>query len=345
MEPLGAARSPQGNLADEPAADGPCRVRRVPQVTDWLPDERGRGVLARVEDLVSHLGGELGRYAGSLLDRHGYRLGSSADGPHSNPLGHPLFELPIWLATSGALGRRIDEQALVDICEASLFGYLSVRAEDDYFDGAWEDPGAAMVLSGVFRARHHALLAPLVSDRRFWARYEHLWRGYGEAMLVERALHHPAARYDRDDFDLVLNRSQPLEIPGDAVLVMTGRWETVDRFARMVRHINTATQLFDDFVDAPDDLETGNLTWMVRRLGGLEGGRALRRGMISEWDLVLAEIRHELEAAVEIADHLGVVGVRRWVASRQSLMDRAAARMFGVLFGRGERGESAEIAR
>jgi len=317
----------------------------VPEVIDWLPDERGHAVLARVENLVSNLGGELGRHAGSLLDRHGYRPVNDADGPHSNPLGHPLFELPIWLATSGQLEPRIDERALVDICEASLFGYLSVRAEDDYFDGAWEDPGAAMILSGVFRARHHALLAPLVTDRRFWVRYEDLWRGYGEAMLVERDLHRAAARYERDDFDRVLNRSQPLEIPGDAVLVMTGRWEMVDRFARMVRHINTATQLFDDFIDAPDDLESGNLTWMVRRLGGLDGGRALRRGMISGWDDVVAEIRLESDAAAEIADDLGVVNVRRWVASRQSVIDRAAGRMFGILFGEGESGESAGLAR
>jgi hypothetical protein len=128
-------------------------------------------------------------------------------------------------------------------------------------------------------------------------------------------------------------------------MVMTGRWEMVDRFARMVRHINTATQLFDDFIDAPDDLESGNLTWMVRRLGGLDGGRALRRGMISGWDDVVAEIRLESDAAAEIADDLGVVNVRRWVASRQSVIDRAAGRMFGILFGEGESGESAGLAR
>ncbi|HUG33089.1 MAG TPA: hypothetical protein VMM14_09395 [Acidimicrobiia bacterium] len=316
----------------------------MPGIIDLHPDERGRAALSRVGEFVAGLGGLLGQQADRLLTRHGYQMRPDADGPHRNVLGHPLFELPIWLAAADG-EYRLDDDALVDICESSLCGYLSVRAEDDYFDGDSDDAGAAMILSGVFRARHHALLAPLVSERRFWTRFERIWRGYGEAMLLERSLHHPAARYGKDEFDQVLQRSQPLEIPGDAVLAMRGLWDRTDSFSIMVRHVNTATQLFDDFVDAPADLELGNLTWMVRRLGGVSGSRALRRGMIVGWDEVVAEVRAELDAATRIGETLGLEPMSRWVTARQQLIDRASERMYRVLFGAETSDDSAGVAR
>lgn len=319
-------------------------VATVPGMIDVHPDERGRAALSRVGEFVAGFDGLLGQQADSLFTRHGYQVDRDGDGPASNVLGHPLFELPIWLAEAGD-ENRLGDDALVDICESSLCGYLSVRAEDDYFDGDWDDAGAAMALSGVFRARHHALLAPLVSERRFWTRFERIWRGYGEAMLLERSLHHPAARYGKDEFDRVLQRSQPLEIPGDAVLAMRGLWDRVDRFSLMVRHVNTATQLFDDFVDAPADLESGNHTWMVRRLGGLDGSRALRRGMITGWDGVVAEVGAELDAASRIGETLGLEPMSNWVAARQQLIDRASERMYRVLFGAESSGDSAGMAR
>lgn len=319
-------------------------VATVPGLIDLHPDERGRAALSRVGEFVAGFDGLLGQQADLLFTRHGYQVSPDGDGPHGNVLGHPLFELPIWLAEADD-ENRLDDDALIDICESSLCGYLSVRAEDDYFDGDWDDAGAAMILSGVFRARHHALLAALISERRFWARFERIWRGYGEAMLLERSLHHPAARYGKNEFDQVLQRSQPLEIPGDAVLAMRGLWDRVDRFSLMVRHVNTATQLFDDFVDAPADLESGNHTWMVRRLGGVGDSRALRRGMITGWDEVVAEVRAELAAATRIGETLGLEPMSRWVDARQQLIDRASERMYRVLFGAESRGNSAGMAR
>lgn len=247
-----------------------------------------------------------------------------------------MFELPIWLA-DGVAG----DDVLAAICESSLCGYLSVRCDDDYFDGDWDDAGAAMVLSGFFRTRHQALLAPLVPDPRFWARFERVWQDYGEAMLLERSLHHPACRYGSEEFDQVLRRSQPLEVPGDAVLAMAGRWEEAGLLAELVRHTNRATQLFDDFVDAPADLEADNMTWMVRRLGGLKGMKALRRGMISSWDQVVTEIGDELEAALGIADVLGLPAMAGWVDARRRLIDGASQRMYRVLFSGG--GEPAGV--
>lgn len=294
------------------------------------PVEAGRESLRRVAHLTDRIGGELRRLASDLLARHRYVIGFDGSGPHANVLGHPLFGLPLWVdhATNPALGSDVME----DICEASLCGYLSVRAEDDYFDHRFGEPEEVMMLAGFFRTRHQALLASRVSDRRFWKRFESLWHGYGEAMLLERSLHDPGQRYGAEEFDVVLGRSQPLEIPGEAVLVIKGRWDLTGQLADLVRHLTRATQLFNDFVDASADLDAGNYTWMVRRLGGQEGGTALRQGMITACEEVVAEAERDLDRALTVAGDLAVDGMLSWVEARKLAMKEISEKMYETLF-------------
>lgn len=297
------------------------------------PAEAGRESLQRITRLVARIGGELGSLASDLLTRHGYVVGSDGGGPHANVLGHPLFGLPLWVDQATSSADALESEVLLDICESSLCGYLSVRAEDDYFDQRSGAPEAVMMLAGFLRTRHQALLAPWVSDRRFWVRFESLWHGYGKAMLLERSLHDPGRRYGAEEFDAVLDRSQPLEIPGQAVLSIKGCWHLTDRFTRLVRRLTRATQLFDDFVDAPADLDAGNYTWMVRRLGGLEGATVLRKGMVTACDEVLAEAEGGLDAALAVAGDLAVGEMLGWVEARKRVMKEVSARMYETLFG------------
>jgi len=294
--------------------------------------ELGAETLRRVERLVDRIGGQLGSLAIDLFERHGYQVSAEGGGPHRNVLGHPLIELPVWLARVPSDDLSVGDQALHDICESSLCGYLSVRAEDDYFDGHWDDPHAAMMLSSLFRTRHLALLAPLIDDQRFWERCGTVWTRYAEAMLVERSLHDPAGEYGPAQFELILDRSQPLEIPGGAVLSIKGRWDASEALGAMVRHLTRATQLFDDFVDAPEDLATGNYTWMIRRLGGMNGAAALRRGMVTSWDSVREEAVLALTEAQNIAEILEIREMSGWIDQRQRVMADASERMYRALF-------------
>lgn len=294
------------------------------------PRELGAEAMRRVERHVDTRTGPLGESAAGFLQRHRYRITDDGGGPHHNVLGHPLFELPVWLADAATV--QVDTDTLLDVCESSLCGYLSVRAEDDFFDGDWDDPGAVMMVSSFFRTRHHALLAPLVPDPRFWERSATVWSAYADAMLVERSLHHPEATYGPEQFELVLDRSQPLEIPGDAVLVVSGRWDDSESFAAMVRHLTRATQLLDDFVDAVDDRAAGNYTWMVRRLGGLDGESALRRGMISSWDRIQEEAGLALTQARSLAESLGIGAMETWIDERARVVARSTERMYRTLF-------------
>lgn len=266
------------------------------------------------------------------MSRHGYTRDDDGSGPHTNVLGHPLLELPLWMdeATDGEL----DDDTMFDILESSVCGYLSVRAEDDYFDGNWDRPREAMMTSAVFRARHGSLLGRHISEERFWDRFEEVWGGYANAMLLETELKDDSSEYGPAQFDLVLARSQPLEIPADAVLSLKGKWARAASTAALVRHLTKATQLFDDFVDAPEDLASGNHTWMVRRLAGLEGEKALRRSMVERCDEVFAEAADELDRATLIGADLGLTELPAWAEARKAEMARASQRMYRALFER-----------
>ncbi len=292
-------------------------------VAEELTIERVDALIAGLPDLVKF-------HAEDLMSRHRYGAGDNGPSPHLNVLGHPLLLLPIWV--DRAVDERIDEDTISDILESSLCGYLSVRAEDDYFDGDWEEPKAAMMLSAVFRARHHALLARHISDDRFWDRFEEVWRGYADAMLRESELNDPSFEYGPDDFERVLHRSQPLELPVNAVLSLKGRWEVASLSSKLVRHLTKATQLFDDFVDAPNDLASGNYTWMVRRLAGGDGDKSLRRGMVESCDQVFAEAADELDRAVLVGADIGLTELPIWVSARKAGMTRASQGLYQALF-------------
>ncbi|MGH8943640.1 MAG: hypothetical protein ACRDWF_12540, partial [Acidimicrobiia bacterium] len=122
-------------------------IDRNHREADELTIERVSALVAGLPDLIKD-------HAEDLMSRHRYGAGDDGPGPHLNVLGHPLLQLPIWV--DAAVDERIDEDTMSDILESSLCGYLSVRAEDDYFDGDWDEPKAAMMLSAVFRARHQA---------------------------------------------------------------------------------------------------------------------------------------------------------------------------------------------
>jgi hypothetical protein len=298
-------------------------IDRYHLVADELTIERVNALVAGLPDLVKF-------HAEDLMSRHRYGAGDDGPSPHLNVLGHPLLQLPIWV--DAAVDERLDGDTLSDILESSLCGYLSVRAEDDYFDGDWDEPKAAMMLSAVFRARHHALLARHVSDYRFWDRFEEVWRGYAEAMLRESELNDASFEYGPDDFERVLFRSQPLELPANAVLSLKGRWELASLGSELVRHLTKATQLFDDFVDAPNDLASGNYTWMVRRLAGRDGDRVLRRRMVECCDQVFAEAADELDRAVLVGANLGLTELPIWVSARKAAMNGASQRLYQALF-------------
>ncbi len=322
--------------ADRTSSDQPVgrlvTVSSLAESTSWDPVATGEKAIREVGLFIASLPVNLAAQAIALMERHDYGLMPSSDGPNANVMGHPLFELPIWIDSATREQGTLPADVMSAISTSSLVGYLSVRAEDDFFDGDWPQPEAAMMLAGTLRAKHSALLATHVSSASFWHRFEAVWQAYAEAMLLERSLHQRGAQYGPDEFAAVLGRSQPLEIPGGAVLALKGRWDLSEQLSQLVRHLAHATQIFDDFVDAPADLEAGNYTLTVRRLGGLEGASEMRRGMVSQCDQIMAEARRELDSAADLAGAMGVDDLSAWADERRQVMDSASSAMYSALF-------------
>jgi len=221
--------------------------------------------------------------------------------------------------------------------EATVAGYLYVRVHDDRLDDNVGDADVAMFLADSFLVRHQVLIARHVgNDPRFWELFESVAHGYADAMLLERQALRPESHYDASVFDLVLARSQPLVLPGAALLSATGRWDLVEPLQSFVHHAVRAGQLVDDLTDCLQDLQRGRYTWVLRRLGGEQGqemvlGRLIGSGI----DEIVEDVMADLDQAAVLAQAMSMPDAVAWVAARrQSVLDLRERMLLSELFGR-----------
>lgn len=278
---------------------------------------------ARLDRFVQRIGPLQAEHVKALLERHRYL---DSEGALFDPLGHPVVVLGSWIS------RRSPDSTLLDIAESSLCGYLHVRLQDDLLDDEIGPTDAVLLLGDSLLTRHLGLLARSVASADFWDMLEVLWANYAEAMLFERSLpQSPLSRQERD-FDRLLDRSMPLAIPGLAVLALEDRWHESEAVMRMTRSIVRSGQLVTDLIDAPNDLAAGRMTWMVSRLGGTDGATSLRRGMISQFDAVIADARAALDDARNAADDLDSSTALEWIDLRLGRLGDLAESFYTSVF-------------
>ena len=280
-------------------------------------------------ELATGLGPELTRAFEELLSR---REAGGSD--VFAPLGHPGRGGAPWGA-AGMAGPP--PQAILDrIALGAAHGYLHVSVQDALVDEGLGDPAVTMFLSDRLRERHTGLMRSAVGlTPRYWELHERVWADYGRAMLLERRLRAPEADYGRAEFERVLDRSMPLLLPGAAVLSLAARWALLPDLRALVRALVTSAQLWDDLVDLDVDLEAGNHTWLLRRLGGLEGSDAMWRGLIQGCGLddVCDEIAAELETARRQAAVLGLE-IDVFLEARSAAVEDHRERAWTVCFAR-----------
>ena len=269
----------------------------------------------------------------NLMDR--LRLVSSPE-ILLHPLAQPLVQFPSWV--SSAVDHGADRgRRLADLVEAAVTGYLYVRVHDDRLDDNVGDADLAMFLADSFLIRHQVLIVRHVGDDpRFWALFESVAQRYADAMLVERQALRLGSHYDAAVFDLVLARSQPLVLPGAALLSATDRWELVPPLQSFVHDAVRAGQLVDDLTDCLQDLQRGRYTWVLRRLGGEQGREMVLDRLIgSGIDEIVEDVMADLDAAAALAQAMGMVDAVAWISTRrQSVLDLRERMLLSELFGR-----------
>src|SRR5215212_1975178 len=105
--------------------------------------------------------------------------------PYFQPLGHPLFELPVWVSSRLAdEGISLPEKVLSDVLGVSALGYLHVRAQDDWLDGGSGADPTLVALSEALMALCTRLLVPVVGPSpRFWAFYAEVLTSYAGSLI------------------------------------------------------------------------------------------------------------------------------------------------------------------
>ena len=295
--------------------------------TRFLATELG----PRLERLRSSLNPSLAELLVRLLERHGW---TGDWGRLLNPLGQPVVQLPYWTAEIASAG--IATSVLDDLAESAVIGYLHVRVQDDLIDeGGWPVQDA-LLLSEALLIRHVSMLARHAgASDRFWNYFDAKGWDYCDAMLLERGLLDPASPYLEADFDLVLRRSAALAIPSAVVLDLADRWDLLAGLEDLVWYVVRSGQLVDDLIDAADDLDRGNHTWVVRRLGGGGGRAALlnRMGIGGGFDEIIGDIKKDLGSADDAAVRLGAHSVEPWLDARRAAVVNLQESFFARLFG------------
>jgi hypothetical protein len=272
-----------------------------------------------------------------LLQERG--LLSSDPAPYFSPLGHPLFELPVWVA-----GRLDDEgietpsEVLSNVLGVSALGYLHARAQDDWLDGcAAADPTLIAVAEALIALCNQLLTSVVGASTRFWRYYSQILNEYAESLLDMAEVRKKQAPISRSTFERLLAQSRPLVIPSAALLDRGDRWHLRDHLEEFVLTATASSQLFNDLTDLYRDRDMGHRTWTTDSVGESAAGELWlevagetsneqQAGRISE-RIRTALSFHERSARATRA--LELTAAETWLRDRQAALES----LFGSLRG------------
>jgi hypothetical protein len=250
--------------------------------------------------------------------------------PYFEALGHPLFELPVWVADRlRNEGFHTPAETLADVLGISALGYLHARAQDDWLDGASrEDPTLIAVAESLLPLCNRLLVNVVGSSSRFWAFYCEVLNDYAESLLHTDELRRCKATVSRSTFEDLLAQSKPLIIPSAALLDRADRWDLRPHLEEFVFSAVAAAQLFNDLTDIFEDRQMGHRTWTIEAIGdpdadqlwaevaGVSEGR--EGGKIGE------RVREALlfhQRSAQAARSLGLTVAEDWIVNRRIALE------------------------
>lgn len=247
--------------------------------------------------------------------------------PYFGVLGHPLFELPGWVAArldrDGAPVREVDHDRALGV---SALGYLHARAQDDWLDGDRRGDPTLVALAEVLLTRCTRLLVAVVgTSPRFWDRYDQLMASYAESLLHTDELRRTGAEIGRPAFEQLLEQSRPLALPSLALLDRAGRWELAPALEDFVVAEAGAAQLFNDLTDYHRDRERGQRTWVVEALdaaGRPLPGEVLDGGGAGAFATSVRAALAFHDRSVAAARSLDLAGAEVWLAERRTRLEQ-----------------------
>ncbi len=254
------------------------------------------------------------------------------------PLGHPVFELPVWVARRlNDEGIEIPKEELLDLLGVSALGYLHARAQDDWLDSGYEEPMLIAVAEALLALCSRLLASVVGTSAKFWRFYVQVMNAYAESLLDAVEVRTTDAPISRSTFERLLAQSRPLIIPSAALLDRADRWQLCDQLEEFVFSTTASSQLFNDLTDLDRDRRMGQRTWTTDVLGE-SGADDLWRELTSAWNEKQGKIQERIdttllfhERSARAAKAMELTAAEPWLTDRQAALEGLLGSLRGNL--------------
>jgi hypothetical protein len=258
-----------------------------------------------------------------------YGLLTSDLDPYFDVLGHPLFELPVWVTDRlRTAGIDTPEQQLADVLGISALGYFHVRAQDDWLDAASrQDPTLVGLAEALLASCHRLLVSTVGTSGRFWDFYAEVLNSYAESLLQTDELRTSGARISRETFERLLAQCRPLVIPSAALLDRADCWQLLPRLEEFVFTASAAGQLVNDLTDLYRDRRMAQRTWIIETVGESDIDRLWLHALGTTSGVGGGRIQEVIEKSLEFHDRsaevardLALTAAESWLAERRAVL-------------------------
>lgn len=254
-----------------------------------------------------------------------------------SPLAPPLVYLPLWLRDRlwrDRPGGPPSREAAAGVVQATMWGYLYIRIQDDLLDESEPDRAFTLLGNACILEMERALRRWVGDAPGFREAFAAAWIEFTRFTLAEHEQLRSAAPYSLEDFESHCRKVAFARVPLLALSALAGRPELGADLDALVHALGIAYGMTNDAWGWPRDLANGHRTWLLARAGLEQGERgeearakvevALHdRGLLVE---VLEEAVQALGRAEPIARRLELAGFAPFAQERRAFLEETARR-------------------
>ncbi len=253
-------------------------------------------------------------------------------GYFSSRLAPPLVFLPLWLRERfqrEAPASAPSHEVTVRVVAAAMWGYLSIRIQDDLLDEAHPDRSRTL-LGNVCGLEMTRLLEATVGDSAvFRSAFERAWLDFTEWTLAEHEQLLSDAPYPDELFQQHARKVAFARVPALALCVLAGRPELEPAIEMLIDQLGVAYGLTNDVVGWQRDLANGHRTFLLARAGFSreqppESARRQVREALYGRGLLAATLEASASwqrRAAQTAEGLGLVEFSDYTRERLAMLD------------------------
>jgi hypothetical protein len=293
-----------------------------------------------VEHLLADQPGPLRERLLKVQSRFGEMSGTgSLSGALSAVAATPIFAMLEALRSD--YGIPEGEPRLLDLGEATLLGYLYVRAQDDLVDEPERfDRAYVYVVQVLYDACQRAFARALDGSPEYFAFQAKVMADFASAALWEVDVFREDPEAEAD-LGQIGRKFLPMALPIGALTLLAGKPEDLDRLVHFVIRLGTGLQLLNDVLNIREDHAGGRVTPVLRwlysgaRVSPADAPQQVRLQLLTDQALerALDEADRSLAEAAAIARSLGAHQLAAVAENRASYVKSIPYRLLSLQLG------------